>query len=112
MALLEVVECTTIPVLMADKNHEPEDCLTTNPAEMKETHGKRRKRHSRLLWGCGHVPESRRCSPCGWSPCEYCWAALDGGRPLVRLEMEGRPCWCEFEFGEAMAMMNVRKKGF
>jgi hypothetical protein len=37
MALLEVVECTTIPALMADKNHKLEDCLTTNPAEMNET---------------------------------------------------------------------------
>jgi hypothetical protein len=34
---------------------------------------------------------------------------LDGGRPLVRLEMEGRPCWCEVEVGEAMAV-DVRRK--
>lgn len=25
---------------------------------------------------------------------------------MVRLEMEGRPCWCEVEVGEAMAAMD------
>lgn len=59
-------------------------------------------KHSRLLSGCGHVPESRRCSPCGWSPCEGCCAELEGGKPLVRLEIDGRPCGCE---GEAIALV-------
>ena len=29
---------------------------------------------------------------------------------MVRLEMEGRPCWCEFEDGEAMAVVGCQEE--
>lgn len=29
---------------------------------------------------------------------------------MVRLEMEGRPCWCEVEDGEAMAVVGCQEE--